>query len=92
MSAFEQKKEAPDPNFQYVLFAAEPYLTIGFKIPNKEIERDVSSGKLHYHWDKDQKVFTLQIYFKEIPAKEPTFKPTTEINNSNLTTSAADVD
>ena len=35
MSAFEQKVEAPDRDWQYLLFAAEPYETIGFKIPNK---------------------------------------------------------
>ena len=36
MSAYEQKVEAPDRNYQFVLFAAEPYETIAFKIPNKE--------------------------------------------------------
>lgn len=34
MSAYEQKVEAPDKNFQFLLFAAEPYVTIAFKIPN----------------------------------------------------------
>ena len=33
MSAYEQKVESPDNSFQYLLFAAEPYETIGFKIP-----------------------------------------------------------
>lgn len=32
MSAFEQRVEAPDRNFQYLLFAAEPYETIAFKV------------------------------------------------------------
>jgi hypothetical protein len=32
MSAFEQKIEAPDKNYQYLLFACEPYETIGFKV------------------------------------------------------------
>jgi splicing factor 3A subunit 2 len=107
MSAFEQRREPHDPNFQYVLFAAEPYLTIAFKIPNKEIERDVSSGKLFYNWDKEKKSFTLQIYFKEIPPKEarlpadqrPPLPPEDSKNgendmneNNNLNTNAADVD
>ena len=29
-----QRIEVPDRNFQYVLFAAEPYETIGFKVGN----------------------------------------------------------
>lgn len=39
MSAYEQRVEAPDKNFQYILFAAEPYETIAFKIPNKPIDK-----------------------------------------------------
>jgi len=66
MSSFEQKIESPDKNYQYLLFAAEPYEIIGFKIPNKEIERDPSSGKFYYNWDTDKNMFTLQIYFKDL--------------------------
>jgi len=65
MSAYEQKVEIPDKNYQYVLFAAEPYETIAFKIPNKDIERDPSSGKFYWNWDPNKLIFTLQIYFKE---------------------------
>jgi len=65
MSSFEQKVEVPDKNYQYLLFAAEPYETIAFKIPNKEIERDTSTGKFYYNWDHEKKSFTLQIFFKE---------------------------
>jgi len=76
MSAFEQRLEPPDPNYQYVLFAAEPYETIGFKIPNKEIERDPSSGKFQWNWDEKKQAFTLQIYFKdENQRKEPEAPP-----------------
>ena len=32
MSAYEQKMEPPDRQWQYLLFAAEPYETIGFKV------------------------------------------------------------
>jgi len=39
MSAFEQHVEPTDKNYQYILFAAEPYETIAFKIPNKDIEK-----------------------------------------------------
>ena len=37
--SFAQRVEAPDKNFQFLLFAAEPYETIGFKIPNKPIDK-----------------------------------------------------
>uniref|UniRef100_A0AC34GIS5 Matrin-type domain-containing protein n=1 Tax=Panagrolaimus sp. ES5 TaxID=591445 RepID=A0AC34GIS5_9BILA len=33
MSAYEQKVQQPDKAWQYLLFAAEPYETIAFKIP-----------------------------------------------------------
>ena len=41
MSAYEQKVEEADNKFQYLLFAAEPYETIGFKVPNLEVDRFV---------------------------------------------------
>ena len=34
MSGFEQHVEAPDRRWQYLLFAAEPYETISFKVYN----------------------------------------------------------
>ena len=43
MSAFEQRIEKADAKYQYLLIAAEPYETVGFKIPNIEI--DFSQGK-----------------------------------------------
>ena len=39
MSAFEQRKEACDRKYQFLLFAAEPYEVIAFKVPNMEIEK-----------------------------------------------------
>ena len=46
MSAYEQRMEPPDRQWQYLLFAAEPYETIAFKV---EEEREVASfpGLLH---------------------------------------------
>lgn len=44
MSAFEQRREAPDKAWQYLLFAAEPYETIAFKIPNWEVDKGEVSG------------------------------------------------
>lgn len=67
MSAFEQKVEKPDKNYQYLLFAAEPYETVAFKIPNREIERDTTDktkGRFYTKWDNEKKVFTLQVHFK----------------------------
>lgn len=40
MSPYEQKVEPTDRNYQYVVFAAEPYDNIAFKIPNIEIDMD----------------------------------------------------
>lgn len=34
MAAYEQKVEPPDRKWQYLLFAAEPYETIAFKVCN----------------------------------------------------------
>jgi splicing factor 3A subunit 2 len=67
MSCYEQKLEIPDPRYQFLLFAADPYETISFKIPNMEIDR--SSEKYYVNWNKDKKVFTLQVYFKDKAAK-----------------------
>jgi hypothetical protein len=39
MSAYEQHIEPPDRKWQYLLFAAEPYETIGFKLPSREIDK-----------------------------------------------------
>eukprot|EP01117_Protostelium_nocturnum_P004586 TRINITY_DN1655_c0_g1_i1.p1 TRINITY_DN1655_c0_g1~~TRINITY_DN1655_c0_g1_i1.p1 ORF type:complete len:303 (+),score=42.60 TRINITY_DN1655_c0_g1_i1:155-1063(+) len=64
MSAFEQKVEpVKDKRYQYLIFAAEPYETIAFKIPNKEIERDINSGKFYYNWDRERKSFTVRPLF-----------------------------
>ncbi len=63
MSAYEQKIEAPDNNFQYILFAAEPYVTIAFKIPNMEL--DTSEGKFYESWDTERKIYIMCLSFKE---------------------------
>ena len=62
MSAYEQRVEAPDKAWQYLLFAAEPYETVGFKIPNQEIDKDPS--KFQTTWNEESKTFLLQLYFK----------------------------
>ena len=63
MSAYEQKLETPDNNFQFILFAAEPYVTIAFKIPNMEL--DTSEGKFYENWDIDRKIYGMCLSYKE---------------------------
>ena len=64
MSAFEQRVDLPrDKRYKYILFAAEPYETIAFKIPNEALDRD--PGRLITHWDEDDKKFTLTLYFED---------------------------
>ncbi|KAJ1529595.1 hypothetical protein ONE63_006364 [Megalurothrips usitatus] len=60
MSAYEQKVEPPDRKWQYLLFAAEPYETISFKVPSREVDKE----KFWIHWNKDTKQFFLQFAFK----------------------------
>lgn len=62
MSAYEQKQEPPDRKWQYLLFAAEPYETIAFKVPSREVEK--TEIKFWTHWNKDTKQFFLQFAFK----------------------------
>ncbi len=82
MSCYEQKKEVPDEKYQYVIFAAEPYENIAFKIPNLEI--DNSEDKYYCNWDPEKKVYSVQLYFREtktkvnsvtLPSKAPNFNP-----------------
>lgn len=60
MSAYEQKVEPPDRKWQYLLFAAEPYETISFKVPSREVDKE----KFWTHWNRDTKQFFLQFAFK----------------------------
>mmetsp|Transcript_4003 Transcript_4003/g.12571 ORF Transcript_4003/g.12571 Transcript_4003/m.12571 type:complete len:258 (-) Transcript_4003:79-852(-) len=62
MSAFEQKVEAPDRQWQYLLIAAEPYETIAFKISSREVDK--TAGKFWTFWNKDTKTFFLQLHYK----------------------------
>ena len=62
MSSYEQKVEAWDKRYQYLMFAAEPYEVIAFKVPNMEINK--SQDKFFAHWEPDKKVYTVQIHLK----------------------------
>lgn len=61
MSAFEQKVEAPDRKFQYLVIACDPYETVAFKIPNEPIDK--GEGKFVTNWDAKEKKFTLSLHF-----------------------------
>ncbi|CAM6103931.1 unnamed protein product [Calypogeia fissa] len=62
MSSYEQRVQAWDKRHQYLLFAAEPYEIIAFKVPSTEIDK--VPHKFFTHWDPDSKMFTLQLHFK----------------------------
>jgi splicing factor 3A subunit 2 len=62
MSAFEQKIEEPDNKYQYLVVAAEPYQTCGFKLQAKEVDR--REGQYWTWFDEDSKEFWVQIMFK----------------------------
>lgn len=62
MSAYEQRIEPPDRKWQYVLFAAEPYETISFKVPSREVDK--TETKFWTFWNRDTKQFFLQCSFK----------------------------
>jgi splicing factor 3A subunit 2 len=57
MSTFEQKVEAPDPKYQFVLFAAQPYNTVAFKIPNMPIQED----QIIEEWKPTEHLYTFQV-------------------------------
>lgn len=62
MAAYEQKVEQPEKRWQFVIFAAEPYETIAFKVPSREVDK--SEGRLWTYWNKEAKQFFLQFAFK----------------------------
>eukprot|EP00914_Ancora_sagittata_P031891 GHVO01064642.1.p1 GENE.GHVO01064642.1~~GHVO01064642.1.p1 ORF type:complete len:237 (+),score=31.72 GHVO01064642.1:29-739(+) len=81
MSAFEQRVEPSDPKYQYIIFAADPYENIAFKIPNMEV--DQAEGLYEYDWDNVTKKYSVQIHFKKredrplpaLPHRPSTFLP-----------------
>lgn len=82
MSAWEQRKEPPNKAFQYLIVrhlavsllqpliilkvAAEPYETIAFRIPAREIEDEADdAGYWNWsHWDSDTKQYSFQFMFR----------------------------
>ena len=64
MSSFEQHVETLDRAYLYVVFAADPYETIAFKILNGEIDRH--EDRLLAHWDSDMRQYSLQFFYNRI--------------------------
>ncbi|KAI0314776.1 hypothetical protein OF83DRAFT_413487 [Amylostereum chailletii] len=66
MSAWEQKREPPNKAYQYLIVAAEPYETIAFRIPAREIEDESDdAGYWNWsHWDPDTKQYSFQFMFR----------------------------
>uniref|UniRef100_A0A2N9H1H3 Matrin-type domain-containing protein n=1 Tax=Fagus sylvatica TaxID=28930 RepID=A0A2N9H1H3_FAGSY len=61
-----------------LLFAAEPYEIIAFKVPSTEIDK--TPPKFFTHWDPDSKMFTLQLYFKTKPPEASKPQPAPAAN------------
>lgn len=61
MNAFAQRVEDPDKRFQYLLVAADPYETVGFKIPARELDK--REERQFCFWDPDAKEFWIQVMF-----------------------------
>ncbi|XP_024023004.1 splicing factor 3A subunit 2 [Morus notabilis] len=80
MSSYEQRIQPFDKRYQYLLFAAEPYEIIGFKVPSTEIDK--STQNFFTHWDPDSKMFTLQLYFKSKPLEANKPPPAPGVNGT----------
>jgi splicing factor 3A subunit 2 len=85
MSSYEQHIEQPDKAYQYIIFAAEPYESIAFKVQSREIDK--FSDKLFTYWDLDSKQFSFQFLFKNEPRsvahKDYGNLPTNKSNGAN---------
>lgn len=82
MSAWEQKREPPNKAYQYLIVrttpsyticyllwcqvAAEPYETVAFRIPAREIEDESDdAGYWNWsYWDPDTKQYSFQFMFR----------------------------
>ncbi len=60
-SAFSQRVETPDRQFQYLLVAADPYETCAFKIPARALDR--REGRTFDYWDADAHEYWVQVMF-----------------------------
>ncbi|ORY81462.1 hypothetical protein BCR37DRAFT_402862 [Protomyces lactucae-debilis] len=64
MSAFEQKVEQPDRQWQYLIIAADPYDVIAFKLEAREIDRSKNTATGMWElWDAP--TYSLQFFWAE---------------------------
>merc|ERR1711907_806768 len=82
MSTFEQRKEPTDRRYQFVLFAADDYEVVAFKVPSDEIisphllteqsavESTMPEQNVFALWDLSTKIFSVQISFKNTNREE----------------------
>jgi splicing factor 3A subunit 2 len=68
MSAFEQRVESPDKQWQYLVFAAAPYSNIGFKIPARPVDK--GQGKFLSQWDEGSNTFTVTLHLTAEPTTD----------------------
>jgi splicing factor 3A subunit 2 len=61
LSPFEQSIDPPNSPYNYLVFAADPYANVAFRIPKYEIDR--KADRFFTHWDEEKKSFYLQFYF-----------------------------
>ncbi|ORZ38383.1 hypothetical protein BCR44DRAFT_67537 [Catenaria anguillulae PL171] len=64
MGAYEQRVDVPNHRWQYLVVAAEPYETIAFKIPAKEVDK--GEGKFVEFWDEETKQYAVQMLYKNV--------------------------
>ncbi|KNC53362.1 zinc finger protein [Thecamonas trahens ATCC 50062] len=70
MSAYEQKHEAPDKDYLYLVFAADPYSNVAVKIPNRPLDR--APDKFFTNWDWDNLEYSLTLHYAlSEPESEP---------------------
>jgi len=62
MSAFEQRVEAADKAWQYLVLACDPYENIGFKIPNAPIDR--GENRIISQYDAQSGKFSLRFFYE----------------------------
>ncbi len=59
MSAYEQHVGPKDARYQYLVFAAEPYETVAFRVPAQPLNKE----RFATSWDRERKAFSLTLFY-----------------------------